>query len=114
MVVVNTISLVSFRVFRGLPMRTKNGGSSLLRSVLQPRHPDIAGQFTQVEHNLVGGDCNIHEGPTNVQDRAPYLVDVVEGQRRPHGPLGFWFHGLRPKAGKTVTVRDKVDAVSIR
>ena len=41
-------------------------------------------------------------------------MDVIEGQRRPHGPLGFRLHGLRPKAGKAVAVRDKVDAVSIR
>ena len=53
-------------------------------------------------------------GLTNIQDRAPYLVDVIEGQRRSHGPFGFWLNGLRPKAGKAVAVRDKVDAVSIR
>ena len=85
-----------------------------LRLVVELCHPDVAGYLTQVEHNLVGCDCNIHQAVTNIQDRAPYLVDVVEGQRRSHGPLGFWLHGLRPKAGKAIAVRDKVDAVSIR
>jgi hypothetical protein len=28
-------------------------------------------------------------------------VDVVEGQSWAHGPLGFWFQGLRPKAGNS-------------
>jgi hypothetical protein len=31
-----------------------------------------------------------------------------------HGPLGFWFQGCDPKAGKAIAIRDKVDAVFIR
>src|SRR5262245_62487680 len=87
---------------------------SLLLVFPEPCHPDVASHLTQVKHYLVAGNCNVHSAVANIEDRASYLVDVVEGQRLPYGPLRLRLNRLRPEAGKAVTVRDKVDAVAIR